>query len=508
MAKFPLYALSGYNKALGVFKIILFVAGKVMGFFMEYISKKEKTSFYLGLSGQNLVYSLIGASFFTYFMTDIALFPTLAVSVLLIVMKIWDGINDPIVGSFIDKHTFKNGEKLRPFLKYTPLPVGVSTVLLFVVFSTREDLLWLRIAYFVIMYICWDLAYTFQDVSIWGITSAVSPNTDERDRFVQWARTFGSCVYSVFSVGIPMALEMLANATGKRLALITLVFAIIFGLGGSMLSMRCYAAQERVRVVKEEQQASMAESFLLLFKNKMLLLVTLANLFGALGFGANLVTYFFKYEIPADFLGEGSLIGALGLTTIYYIITGLPGFLGMMLADKIKRLCKGYVNAMIFMQICNIIVRVIAYFIGFEGNRLWISLAIIGIGCIPLGAGAIAQTSVFCDSIDYMEWKTGKRTEGITFSMQTSFTKISSGITAGLAALALHLLNYKAIDGASVYVGTQSAAFDKWIWPLVILTPAVASLLFIIPLLFINYTPEKRRQVEGDLKARREQAEK
>ena len=151
----------------------------------EYISKKEGGNFVLGLCGQNLVYSLIGGQFFTYFMTDIALFPAIIVSVLLIVMKVWDGVNDPVVGSFIDRHTFKNGEKLRPFLKYTPLPVGIATVLLFLVFSTNENLLWLRVSYFIIMYICWDLAYTVQDVSIWGITAMVSPNSNERDRFVQ-----------------------------------------------------------------------------------------------------------------------------------------------------------------------------------------------------------------------------------------------------------------------------------------------------------------------------------
>ena len=100
----------------------------------KYVEKKELVNFLSGLAGQNLVYSLIGGSFFTYFMTDIALFPALTVSVLLIVMKVWDGINDPIVGSFIDRHTFASGEKLRPFLKYTPLPVGVFTVLLFLVF--------------------------------------------------------------------------------------------------------------------------------------------------------------------------------------------------------------------------------------------------------------------------------------------------------------------------------------------------------------------------------------
>ena len=63
----------------------------------NYVSKKEMSNFIFGLFGQNMVYSLIGASFFTYFMTDIAMFPAIVVSVLLIVMKVWDGLNDPIV---------------------------------------------------------------------------------------------------------------------------------------------------------------------------------------------------------------------------------------------------------------------------------------------------------------------------------------------------------------------------------------------------------------------------
>ncbi len=471
---------------------------------MKYIDKKEKLNFYVGLSGQNLVYSFIGGSFFTYFMTDIALFPAVVVSVLLILMKVWDGINDPIVGSFIDKHSFKNGEKLRPFLRYTPLPVGVFTVLMFLVFSTKEDMLWLRVAYFVIMYIAWDIAYTLQDVSIWGITASVSPDSNERDTFVKWARTVGSCVYGIFSMGIPMIIEMVANTTEKSMSLITLVFAVIFGLGGAMISARTYKAQERLRIVPEKQQSSLWESFRLLFKNKMLMLVTLANLFGALGFGGQLMTYFFKYKIPADFLGADSVIGALGLTTIYFAITAGPGFIGMIFADKMKKLFRGYVNAIIFMQVVNIVTRVIAFAIGFEGANLWIGMALMGIGSIPMGAVSIAQTSVFCDSIDYMEWETGKRTEGVTFSMQTFFTKISSGITAGLATLALHMLDYKAVeDTAATFIGTQSAAFETWIWPLAMLTPVVASVLYIIPLLFIRYTPEKRARVERELAERR-----
>ena len=471
---------------------------------MKYISKKEKLNFYVGLSGQNIVYSFIGAGFFTYFMTDIALFPAAVVSVLLILMKVWDGINDPLIGSIVDKHSFKNGEKLRPLLRYTPLPVGVFTVLIFLVFSTKEDLLWLRVAYFVIMYIGWDITYTIQDVAMWGITASVSPNSDERDNFVKWARTIGSCVFGIFSALIPMVIEMVANATKSKMAVVTLVFAVILGMGGAMLSARAYKAQERVLVKPENQQKSILESFSLLFKNKMLMLVTLSNLFGALGFGGQLTVYFFKYKVPSDFLGADSIIGALGLTTIYWAITYGPQFIGMIFADKIKKFFKGYVNALIFMQVLNIVTRVIAFMIGFEGINLWIGMLLMAIGCIPMGAASIAQTSIFCDSIDYMEWKTGKRMEGVTFSMQTFFTKVSSGITAGLATLALSALGYVAIDdSATTFIGTQSQAFETWIWPLFMLTPAIASLLYIIPLLFIRYTPEKRAQVERELAERR-----
>ncbi|MBQ4604712.1 MAG: MFS transporter [Clostridia bacterium] len=472
--------------------------------FMDYISKKERNNFMTGLAGQNLVYCMVGASFFTYFMTDIAMFPPAVVTVLLLLMKIWDGINDPIIGAIVDRHRFKSGEKLRPLLRYTPVPVGVFTILLFIVFSTAESLLWLRVSYFVIMYLCWDITYTLQDVAIWGMTSVVSPDSNERDKFVQWARTIGSIFYGVFSALIPMVMESVALASGNSLALMTFVFAAIFGLGGALISAKCYKAQERVRIVRiEQQQTSMIECFKLLLQNKMLMLLTLASIFGSLAFGNNLITYFFKYMLPDGQFG--GFIGALGITTIYSALTYAPSFIGMIFATKLRDICGGYRNLIIVVQVCTIIGRVAAFLIGFEGKNMLIGIAIMAILNIPSGAVSIAQTSLFCDSVDYMEWKTGKRTEGVTFAMQTFFTKVSSGITGGLATMSLSLIGYQAVADVpgAVYYGTQSATFESWIWPLVMLTPAIAALLYIIPLLFIKYSPEQKAQVEKELAQRR-----
>lgn len=476
---------------------------------MNYVTKKERNNFLAGLAGQNIVYCFIGASFFQYFLTDIAAFPAGVVSVLLILMKLWDGVNDPIVGSIVDRHRFKSGEKLRPLLKYTPVPVGVFTVLIFVVFSTDENLLWLRVGYFVIMYLCWDIAYTMQDVAIWGMTAVVTPNSSERDKFVQMARTIGSIFYGIFSSVIPMVMEMVAKQSGNSLALMTVLFATIFGLGGALVSAKCYKAQERVRLVEpDKQQSSIFECFKLLFQNKMLLLITLSNLFGSLAFGNSLITYFFKYKMP-EITFAGMVLGPLTLTTIYGAITYAPSFLGMIFADKLKVKFKGYKNLLIFIQICTIVGKLLAYIIGFEGNRILIGMVIMAICSIPSGAASIAQTSLFCDSVDYMEWKTGQRTEGVTFAMQTFFTKISSGITGALATFSLSCLGYIAVEDVegAVYLGTQTQAFESWIWPLTMLTPAIAALLYIIPLLFIKYTPEQKAQVEKELEERRKALE-
>ncbi len=476
---------------------------------MNYINKKEKINFMAGLAGQNIVYCFIGASFFQYFLTDIAQFPASVVAVLLILMKLWDGINDPIIGSIVDRHRFKNGEKLRPLLKYTPVPVGIFTVLIFVVFSTDENLLWLRVGYFVIMYLCWDITYTMQDVAIWGMTAVVTPNSGERDKFVQLARTIGSIFYGVFSAVIPMIMEIVAKQSGNSLALMTILFAAIFGLGGALVSAKCYKAQERVRLVEpEQQQTSILECFKLLFQNKMLLLVTLSNLFGAFAFGNNLTTYFFKYKIPEISIA-GFVLGPLTLTTVFGALTTAPSFLGMLMADKLKEKFKGYRNLLIFIQLCTLIGRVIAWAIGFEGKNIIWTIIILALCSFPAGASSIAQTSLFCDSVDYMEWKTGKRTEGVTFAMQTFFTKISSGITGALGTFALSALGYVAVEDTpgAVYLGTQTEAFETWIWPLVMLTPAIAALLYIIPLLFIKYTPEQKAQVERELAERRAKLE-
>lgn len=470
----------------------------------KHIPKKEKLNYLLGLGGQNIIYGLIGGAFFTYFLTDVARFPSEILIVLLILAKVWDGVNDPLIGSIVDKHTFKSGEKMRPLLKWMPIPIAVFTFLMFVAFP-GDNLLWLRVSYFVIMYLCWDIVYTLQDVAIWSITAMSTPNPDERDNLVKWARTYGSVVFGIASMAIPMALEIFVKTTGLSWSVSIIIIVFILAFAGAGSSYKAYAIRERVPLAVKQE--SIKESFKLLKSNRILLLVSLSSILGAIGFGSSLVTYFFKYKITEEFINL-PFIGALGMSTIFFTITSAPTFIAMLLVDKLKKICKdSFVLLLIAVQIICAVFRIIAYFIGFEGKMLWISMIVIAIGTLPTGVVSIAQTALFNDSIDLVEWKTGRRTEGMTFSMQTFFTKVSSGLNQGLAMLALSLMNYEAVDDSvpgAVLVGTQSQAFETWIWPLVILTPAIAAIAYVIPLLFIKYTKQQKQLVESDLEKRRE----
>ena len=87
------------------------------------------------------------------------------------------------------------------------------------------------------------------------------------------------------------------------------------------------------------KQESIKESFKLLKSNRILLLVSLSSILGAIGFGSSLVTYFFKYKITEDFINL-PFIGALGMSTIFFTITSAPTFIAMLLVDKLKKICK------------------------------------------------------------------------------------------------------------------------------------------------------------------------
>ena len=143
---------------------------------------KELTGYLVGLAGQNIIYNIIAGGL-QYYWQSIIFLPAMAISVIFFVARVWDAINDPMMGSIVD-HTRTKWGKCKPYLMFVPIPIGIITILTFCnktytdYTSTGAHVL--IIAWAAISYILWGMCYTVGDIPLWGVTSLMTD--DENDR--------------------------------------------------------------------------------------------------------------------------------------------------------------------------------------------------------------------------------------------------------------------------------------------------------------------------------------
>lgn len=458
------------------------------------VPRKEILQFSTGIAGQNMTYVLI-ASWMFYYCTDVLYITPMAVGLIIGISRIWDAFNDPIMGVVMDRTRFKNGEKLRPYLLYTPLFIGILSFIMFVNPGFKSEAV--KIAYIFIIYILWDILYTFQDIAQWGMTAIMSPISSERAKIVQWAR-IGAQVGSLLPGLVPIIISN-KDKLGLSEPQVFAIFGLLLGLGGMSLSLLTHKAQERVR--SEKPTEPLLKSINLLFKNKIVMIILIASILQSMSLTVPAI-YFFKYKVALTIFGRQ--LDGMTFMIVFGIIVGLPGVLTMLVATKFSKLVKGMKNILILACVMNIAARFTAFFIGFEGISIVFVMILLALSSIPNGMIGIATTTLWGDSLDYMEYKTGKRAEAITFATQNLISKATNGIAAIMAGITLTLLKF---DASLFEAGLpQGEVFNKWIWAVFILGPMVGSILYLLPLLFINYPESLKREIEQKLIERRTEA--
>lgn len=166
----------------------------------------------------------------------------------------------------------------------------------------------------------------------------------------------------------------------------------------------------------------------------------------------------------------------------------------MFFATTFAKKLGGMRNVIIIAKVTNIVTRCIAFFIGYQTlGQISAVMVLMSIGAIPNNMVGIAQRSILCDSVDYAEWKTGKRTEGISFSMQNLTNKLLDSIKLYFCGKVLSYLHF---DG-KLSVAQLKAVSPQYFtaqWPLFMLLPALGSLLYLIPFLCIRYSKRQRNR--------------
>ena len=144
----------------------------------------------VGMMGQNMIYNIIGTGLYFYFQSVIFI-PAMAISIFMAVARVWDAINDPMMGTFVDRTNTKWG-KCRPYLLFSPAVIMVITILTFCngMYSSANTpgKNALIVGWAAVSYILWGMCYTVGDIPWWGVTSRMTEVEKDRASILSFAR--------------------------------------------------------------------------------------------------------------------------------------------------------------------------------------------------------------------------------------------------------------------------------------------------------------------------------
>ena len=457
-----------------------------------YVPNNEIFALASGLTGQNLTYSYT-SSWLKYFCVNILHMDPAKVGGIFSLSHVWDAINDPIVGGFVDRRNYKTGMKLRPFLLYTPPFLGILVSLMFINVNFSENG---KIAYILVLYFLFDLFYSFQDVSLWGMIALSSPHSQERSRVAQWV-SIGAGAGGAL-VGTFQQVRSILTSLGMTDVQIFLICTFVFGLGGELLSMNAYRMKERIHTEVPKDESLLA-SLTILRHNPTLLLISLARF--SQGFSPKVQNAYFFENCVTLKVGNSTVNGQTA-EFMYGLFAGIPGTFAMFFANKIADKIGGMKRILLSSQIFAIGLRVLIYFVGYNSLPKFIIMTVLtSLINLPGSMMDIAHRSLTSDSIDEVEYKTGIRSEGVSFSMQNFTTKMTSGVSSIIEGQLLKRLGY---DSYAKEAGlAQNETFIKWQWPMFVLGPVVGAVLYLIIICFVKDNKERREEIEHTLKERR-----
>lgn len=388
------------------------------------MNTKVKVSYGFGAVGKDMVYMLT-ASYMLYYYQDILGINAIFTGVILMVARVFDAANDPLMGILVAKTKTRFG-RFRPWLFSGTV---LNALVLFGLFAAPNKLSATGLmVYASVMYILWGVTYTMMDIPYWSMIPAFTKPGKEREGLSALARSCAGVGSALISV-ITMYMVNLLGGEDERAGFMwfALIIAVIFVIAETVT---CITVKEKSAV--EMETVGIKQMFKSLFKNDQAVIavvaIVLINL--ALYITSNLVIYFFKYDIGgADWKGTftlfntfGGAIQLLSMAVLFPLGRKIMSTTGMFYVS-IGMASVGYV-CLLALTCTNLtalpLLCIPAFFI-FAAN---------GMLCV--------LTTVFlANSVDYGEYKNGTREESVICSMQTFVYKLASGLAVFAASVCI-----------------------------------------------------------------------
>lgn len=408
---------------------------------------REKIGYGIGAVGLDLSYGLF-YSYLSYYLSSVLGLKEGFLLLLTPLARIWDGINDPMMGTIVDNTKTKMG-KYRPWILIGAVSNAVVLTLLFTSFGMSGTKLYIYIA---VMYILWGMTNTMADIPYWSMVPSFTTDPSDRNLVATVARTFSGLGQGIITVMTPIILPLLStgmttdkgySASGfSKWALICAIALVGF-------SLTCVLSTKEKHVVyKNNEKFSFKKMFKVLAKNDQLVVFIIFAMISNAGWylTSGTAVYYFT-----DVLGEPksqslfSTIGAIGSVLGLLVIPILS-----------KKMSKRSIYQ--FSMIMTIVGYILMFIFG-PVLKITIALDICYIlASIGIASMFVAQTVFLADIVDYGEYKSGERNESITFSMKGFLQKLAYTIQTIILFGGLGIMNYnEQVTTGTINDSTKSA---------------------------------------------------
>ena len=459
------------------------------------VQSKEVLAYSVAGLGQNIICQLV-TTFFMLYMTDVAGVSATWLAWMFLAARLFDALNDPVMGSIVEMTRTRQG-KMRPYLKYSPIPIAILTVLLFVNLPVGETG---KFAFGTVIYLLWGIAYTSVDVPYWGLASSMTSDTEKRNTILTVARLFCTIGSGAVSVFIPIIIGDNTIATQRILYPIVALVCVLIAVPTFWVGYK--GTKERFYDAETDGKFTLIKNLKLLGKNKPALLIILVGVLGSLRtIYMTTAVYYAKYNLQ-----NFELAGVIFLLVV-------PGGLAATLLTPVLSKRFGKKTIFIWSHIIGGAFLIALYLIGLpsNGTSMGAQIAfyiIIILAGVPSGFSNIMTYSMIADSIDYLEDKTGERAEAFCFSLQTFISKIGMAMTAFVTLMVLGKYGYDAsfAEPGAIDDLWGTPEFQRVLegnWMATTLLCGVSMLACAIPLFFYTFTEKKQKEAVARVLARK-----
>lgn len=436
---------------------------------------RDKIGYGLGDFGCNMSFAFINNYLMVFYVTCMGI-KAKHFAVIILLAKIFDAINDPIIGGICDASKPGKDGKFKPWIKWASLPLLVSSILMFIYAPNAPYAL--KIAMCLGLYCVWSVAYTSVNVPYGSMQSVITTQSDERSSLSTW-RSVGAMLAQI-PVMVLLPKLVYDSKTSNPRGNVFIYIVGVMGLIGfvSFILLRKLTTERVEPTVNNVQKFNYFKTLASFFKNKPMMGVTISSVaYLAL---MMTVTNSMQYVFMCHFKNTK-------IIPIATVIAGLPMGLGIVIT---KPLLKKFTKK----QLCtypfaiSAVAAGIATFVRFDNPYVWI--AFIGISMFGTCFYLTLMWALVADCIDYQEEKTGRREEGSIYATYSLFRKIAQGVGASIIALSLDLTGYsEKLDALS-----QAEGVPEKIYTMTGALPLIGALICLFSMHFLYNIKDKKSE--------------